>query len=200
MRKDTQKQQNVQVMRLASLAYVLFMLCTFLACGRQTLHGNHYDTTMVDTMIVIEPNANHTQGNQISQWIYNTDSTLATIESLTNRHSQITVQNTMEILVKQRNATSATTMLVLHDGEKFAGNSFDTTNIVKIYSDGNMVGKYSYQPGPSKSLDTAIVADKAFLYNLRASKTIKIEVETFTSGNLVYDFKSTDPLLWEKGK
>lgn len=200
MRRNANKPQSVRMMQLTSLAYMLFIVCTFFACGKQSLHGNHYDTTMVDTMIAIEPNANNSQGSQISQWIYNADTTLATIESQTNRHSQITAQNTMEIVVKQRNGKGTITMLVLHDGEKFAGNSFDTTNIVKVYSDGSMVGKYTYQPGPSKSTDTAIVADKAFLYNLRASKSIKIEAETFTSGDLVYDFKCIDPLAWEKSK
>lgn len=200
MKRENPKQPDIHVMRLASIAYALFMLCAFFSCGRQTLHGNHYDTTMVDTMIAIEPNANHKQGDQISLWVYNNDSTLATIESLANRHSQITAQNTMEIVVKQKRGNGTITMLILRDGEKFAGNSFDTTNIVKVYSDGSMVGKYSYQPGPSKSVDTAIVADKAFLYNLRASKSIKIEAETFTSGNLVYDFKCVEPLSWGKDK
>lgn len=187
-------------MRLTSMVFVLLLLCTFCACGKQSLHGNHYDTTMVDTMIAIEPNAKGAQGGQMSLWIYNNDSTLASIVSKTNSRSQITAQNTMEIVVKQKSSSTTLTMLILHDGEKFAGNSFDTTNIVKVYSDGSMVGKYSYQPGPSKSTDTAIVADKAFLYNLRASKSIKIEAETFTSGDLVYDFKCAEPLVWQKGK
>ena len=170
---------------MRQLLYTFFLMATaaLFSCGNNTLHGEHYDTTLVDTMLAMT---------------YNADSTLATLTSRANHKSQITAQNKMTIQVRLRKGIGTQTFLVLRDGERFAVGNSDTANIVNVYSEGKMVGKYRHQPGPNNAPDTAFIYDKAFLFNLRASSTIKLEFETFTSGRMTYDFKCEKPLEWTK--
>lgn len=176
--------------------WTLTAIVSLFSCGNKSLHGEHYDTTLVDTMVAINPGGEADDNATPLQWAYNSDSTQAVLTSKPNRKSQITAQNTMSVHVRLRTGIGTQTFLVLHDGEQFVENGSDTSRILNVYSEGKMVGKYRHQPGPNHTPDTAFVYDKAFLYNLRASSTIKIECETFTSGRLVYDFKCEKPLQW----
>ena len=54
---------------------------------------------------------------------------------------------------------SLMTRMILGDGEQFAGNSYDTTNFVRVYAYGEEVGRFSYKPGISKQTDSAFVQD-----------------------------------------
>lgn len=185
---------------MRQLLYTFFFMATaaLFSCGNNTLHGEHYDTTLVDTMLAMVPGGSDDSDATPLQWTYNADSTLATLTSRANHKSQITAQNKMTIQVRLRKGIGTQTFLVLRDGERFAVGNSDTANIVNVYSEGKMVGKYRHQPGPNNAPDTAFIYDKAFLFNLRASSTIKLEFETFTSGRMTYDFKCEKPLEWTK--
>ena len=168
---------------MRQLLYTFFLMATaaLFSCGNNTLHGEHCDTTLVDTMLAMVPGGSDDSDATPLQWTYNADSTLATL-----------------IQVRLRKGIGTQTFLVLRDGERFAVGNSDTANIVNVYSEGKMVGKYRHQPGPNNAPDTAFIYDKAFLFNLRASSTIKLEFETFTSGRMTYDFKCEKPLEWTK--
>lgn len=185
---------------MRKLFYVFTALAALLqfSCGNKSLHGVHYDTTRVDTMIAVNPASNNDKDDALLHWVYASDSTLASLESKPNRKSQITAQNKMAVNVRLRKGIGTQTFLVLRDGERFAGVNNDTSCVVSVYSDGQMVGKYRYQVPPGNAADTVFIYDKVFLYNLRASSTIKIACETFTSGRLTYDFKCDKPLEWNK--
>ena len=167
---------------MRQLLYTFFLMATaaLFSCGNNTLHGEHYDTTLVDTMLAMVPGGSDDSDATPLQWTYNADSTLATLTSRANHKSQITAQNKMTIQVRLRKGIGTQTFLVLRDGERFA------------------VGNSRHQPGPNNAPDTAFIYDKAFLFNLRASSTIKLEFETFTSGRMTYDFKCEKPLEWTK--
>ena len=183
-------------MRHLLLFLSFIALATLFSCGNNTLHGEHYDTTLVDTMVAILPGGESEDDSATLHWSYNSDSTEATLTSKPNQKSQITAQNKMTIVVRLRKGIGSQTYLVLRDGERFAARNNDSSNVVNVYSEGKMVGKYHHQPDPNDAPDTAFIYDKAFLFNLRASNTIKLELETFTSGRLTYDFKCEKPLEW----
>ena len=149
---------------MRQLLYTFFFMAmaALFSCGNNTLHGEHYDTTLVDTMLAKVPGGSDDSDATPLQWTYNADSTLATLMSRANHKSQITAQNKMTIQVRLRKGIGTQTFLVLRDGERFA------------------------------------VGNSAFLFNLRASSTIKLEFETFTSGRMTYDFKCEKPLEWTK--
>lgn len=174
----------------------IILVASMLSCGNKSLHGEHYDTTRVDTMVAINPEGEENDDAAPLHWVYNADSTQAMLTSRANRKSQITAQNKMAVCVRLRKGIGTQTFLVLRDGERFVADGSDTANVINVYSDGQMVGKYRHHPGPNNGPDTAFVYDKAFLYNLRASATLKIECETFTSGRMTYDFKCEKPLDW----
>lgn len=174
----------------------LVALSMLFSCGNNTLHGEHYDTTLVDTMVAIVPGGEGEDDSAPLHWTYSSDSTVATLTSKSNQKSQITAQNKMTIVVRLRKGIGSQTFLVLRDGERFAAGNNDSCNVVNVYSEGKMVGKYHHQPDPNNAPDTAFIYDKAFLFNLRASNTIKLELETFTSGRMTYDFKCEKPLEW----
>jgi len=82
-----------------------------------------------------------------------------------------------------------------------AGNSYDTTNYVRVYAYGEEVGRFSYKPGISKQTDSAFVqTPEAFVECLRKYRSFKIETTTFTSGTLVYSFDAIAALAKRKQK
>lgn len=184
------------MMRQFFYTSLIILATTLFSCGNNTLHGEHYDTTLVDTMLAVVPGGASDSSSVPLQWVYSSDSTQATLTSKPNPKSQITAQNKMSIHVRLRKGIGTQTFLVLHDGEHFVASNNDTANVVNVYSEGKMVGKYHHHPGTGNAMDTAFIYDKAFLYNLRASSTIKLEFETFTSGRMTYDFKCDKPLEW----
>ena len=137
---------------MRQLLYTFFLMATaaLFSCGNNTLHGEHYDTTLVDTMLamVLRHGSDDSDATPL-QWTYNADSTLATLTSRANHKSQITAQNKMTIRVRLRKGIGTQTFLVLRDGERFAVGNSDTANIVNVYSEGKMVGKYRHQPDPT---------------------------------------------------
>lgn len=89
---------------MRQLLYTFFLMATaaLFSCGNNTLHGEHYDTTLVDTMLAKVPGGSDDSDATPLQWTYNADSTLATLTSRANHKSQITAQNKMTIQVRLR--------------------------------------------------------------------------------------------------
>ncbi len=89
--------------------------------------------------------------------------------------------------------------MILGDGEQFAGNSYDSTNYVRVYAQGDEVGRFTYKSGISKQTDSAFVQNPvAFVSYLRKYRSLKIETTTFTSGTMVYSFDALDVLKSRK--
>ena len=162
----------------------------FSACGAHSLKGDHYDTTRVDTMVAINLDSVKVQdGTVVSDWQYSTDSVIAKLSSMPQKKSNITPNNHLFVRVAYRNHRLDNLCLILGDGERFAGNSYDTTNVIKFYAHGKMLGKFTYKPGISKQTDSAFINNaSAFLPCIKENRSFKLETTTFTSGKLVYEF------------
>lgn len=63
---------------MRQLLYTFFLMATaaLFSCGNNTLHGEHYDTTLVDTMLAMVPGGSDDSDATPLQWTYNADSTL----------------------------------------------------------------------------------------------------------------------------
>ena len=94
-------------------------------------------------------------GTYVSSWTYLNDSAVANMQSAPNKKSQITPSNRMNIRVRYLGRVGVEACMILGDGEQFAGNSYDTTNYVRVYAYGEEVGRFSYKPGISKQTDSA---------------------------------------------
>lgn len=136
---------------MRQLLYTFFFMATaaLFSCGNNTLHGEHYDTTLVDTMLAKVPGGSDDSDATPLQWTYNADSTLATLTSRANHKSQITAQNKMTIQVRLRKGIGTQTFLVLRDGERFAVGNNDTANIVNVYSEGRWWANTATSPDPT---------------------------------------------------
>ena len=189
-------------MMLLPVAFLTLVTATTLtSCTSCSSRGvGHYDTTLVDTMVAV--NLDSTKGDDgtyVSAWTYLNDSALATIQSAPNKKSQITATNRMTIRVRRLGRLGLEACMILGDGEQFAGNSYDSTNYVRVYAQGDEVGRFTYKPGISKQTDSAFVQNPvAFVSCLRKYRSLKIETTTFTSGTMVYSFDALDVLKSRK--
>ncbi len=189
-------------MMLLPVAFLTLVTATTLtSCTSCSSRGvGHYDTTLVDTMVAV--NLDSTKGDNgsyVSAWVYLNDSSLATIQSAPNKKSQITSSNHMFIRVRKVGRLGLEACMILGDGEQFAGNSFDSSNYVRVYAQGDEVGRFTYKPGVSKQTDSAFVQNPvAFVDCLRKYRSLKIEATTFTSGSLVYSFDAIEALKGKK--
>lgn len=169
----------------------------FSSCSSCATRGEgHYDTTQVDTMTAIDlDDTKNNNGTYVSVWTYTNDSAVASMLSAPNAKSQITTSNRMTLRVRYLGKRGIEACMILGDGEQFSGNSYDSSNFVRIYSKGNEVGRFTYKPGISKQTDSAFVQNPvAFVDCLRKYTSLKIETTTFTSGSLVYSFDATSSL------
>lgn len=174
-----------------------------MSCSGCSSRGvGHYDTTQVDTMIAVDLDHDTSgDGTYVSSWTYFNDSAVANMQSAPNKKSQITASNRMNIRVRYLGRVGVEACMILGDGEQFAGNSYDTTNFVRVYAYGEEVGRFSYKPGISKQTDSAFVqTPEAFVECLRKYRSFKIETTTFTSGTLVYSFDAIAALANRKQK
>lgn len=186
---------------LLPLGFVAMAATTFSSCSGCSSRGaGHYDTTQVDTMIAVDLDSPPTgDGTYVSFWTYLNDSAVAKMQSAPNRKSQITASNRMTIRVRYLGRVGIEACMILGDGEQFSGNSYDTTNFVRLYAHGEEVGRFSYKPGISKQTDSAFLQNPvAFVDCLRKNRSLKIEATTFTSGTLVYHFDAVAPLAKRK--
>lgn len=173
-------------------------LGVLISCTSNSNRGDsHYDTSQVDTMLAINLDSGETESSDVvSVWTYNADSTEATIVSAPNGKSQLSKNNRMTIRIFGLGTSKAKACLVLGNGERFAGNSFDTTNIVRVYAQNKELASYQYFPGITKQLDSAYISSsRSLISNLQTQKSFKIETSTFTSGSLVYDFDAIGTLI-----
>jgi len=188
-------------MKLLLLAFVAIAVVTFTFCSGCSSRGvGHYDTTQVDTMIAVDLD-HDTSGDEmyVSSWTYLNDSAVANMQSAPNKKSQITASNRMNIRVRYLGRVGVEACMILGDGEQFAGNSYDTTNFVRVYAYGEKVGRFKYKPGISKQTDSAFVQNpEVFVDCLRKYRSFKIETTTFTSGTLVYSFDAIAALARRK--
>lgn len=178
-------------MRALPTSFVVVMALAIMSCSGYSSRGvGHYDTTQVDTMMAVDLDSNSSgDGTYVSSWSYQNDSLVAKTQSAPNKKSQITPSNRMTIRVRYLGRVGVEACMILGDGEQFAGNSYDTTNFVRVYAYGEEVGRFSYKPGISKQTDSAFVQDPiGFVDCLRKYRSFKIETTTFTSGTLVYNF------------
>ena len=179
----------------------LVFVVAIMSCSGFSSRGiGHYDTTQVDTMIAVNLDSNSSdEGTYVSSWTYRKDSVVANMLSAPNKKSQITPSNRMDIRVRYLGRVGVEACMILGDGEQFAGNSYDTTNFVRVYAYGKEVGRFRYLPGISKQTDSAFVQNPvAFVECLRKNRSFKIETTTFTSGTLVYCFDAIAPLAKRK--
>ena len=189
-------------MMLLPVAFLTLVTATTLtSCTSCSSRGvGHYDTTLVDTMVAV--NLDSTKGDDgtyVSAWTYLNDSALSTIQSAPNKKSQITTTNRMTIRVRRLGRLGLEACMILGDGEQFAGNTYDSTNYVRVYAQGDEVGRFTYKPGISKQTDSAFVQNPvAFVSCLRKYRSLKIETTTFTSGKMVYSFDALDVLKGRK--
>ena len=185
-------------MALAAMAAVAFSSCS----GCSSRGVGHYDTTQVDTMMAVNlDSAPSDEGAYVSSWSYQNDSAVATIQSAPNKNSQITASNRMTIRIRYLGRVGIEACMILGDGEQFSGNSYDSTNFVRIYARGNEVGRFTYKPGISKQTDSAFIQNPvAFVDCLRKNRSLKIETTTFTSGSLVYSFDAISGLADRRRK
>ena len=175
----------------------------FSSCSGCSSRGvGHYDTTQVDTMMAVNlDSAPSDEGAYVSSWSYQNDSAVATIQSAPNKNSQITASNRMTIRIRYLGRVGIEACMILGDGEQFSGNSYDSTNIVRIYARGDEVGRFTYKPGISKQTDSAFIQNPvAFVDCLRKNRSLKIETTTFTSGSLVYSFDAISGLADRRRK
>ena len=190
-------------MKLLPLVFVVISAAAFTSCSGCSSRGvGHYDTTQVDTMLAVDLDSNSSgDGTYISLWTYLNDSAVANMQSAPNKRSQISSSNRMNIRVRYLGRVGVEACMILGDGEQFAGNSYDTTNFVRVYAYGEEVGRFSYKPGVSKQTDSAFVqTPEAFVECLRKYRSFKIETTTFTSGALVYSFDAIAALAKRKQK
>ena len=185
-------------MALAAMAAVAFSSCS----GCSSRGVGHYDTTQVDTMMAVNlDSAPSDEGAYVSSWSYQNDSAVATIQSAPNKNSQITASNRMTIRIRYLGRVGIEACMILGDGEQFSGNSYDSTNFVRIYARGDEVGRFTYKPGISKQTDSAFIQNPvAFVDCLRKNRSLKIETTTFTSGSLVYSFDAIPGLADRRRK
>ena len=109
-------------------------------------------------MLAVDLDSNSSgDGTYVSSWTYLNDSAVANVQSAPNKKSQITPSNRMNIRVRYLGRVGVEACMILGDGEQFAGNSYDTTNYVRVYAYGEEVGRFSYKPGISKQTDSAFV-------------------------------------------
>ncbi|WP_449018301.1 hypothetical protein [Prevotella sp.] len=190
-------------MKLLPLVFVVISAAAFTSCSGCSSRGvGHYDTTQVDTMLAVDLDSNPSgDGTYVSSWTYLNDSAVANMQSAPNKRSQISSSNRMNIRVRYLGRVGVEACMILGDGEQFAGNSYDTTNFVRVYAYGEEVGRFSYKPGVSKQTDSAFVqTPEAFVECLRKYRSFKIETTTFTSGTLVYSFDAIAALAKRKQK
>lgn len=190
-------------MKLLPLVFVVISAAAFTSCSGCSSRGvGHYDTTLVDTMLAVDLDSDPSgDGTYISSWTYLNDSAVANMQSAPNKRSQISSSNRMNIRVRYLGRVGVEACMILGDGEQFAGNSYDTTNFVRVYAYGEEVGRFSYKPGISKQTDSAFVqTPEAFVDCLRKYRSFKIETTTFTSGTLVYSFDAIAALANRKQK
>ena len=190
-------------MKLLPLVFVVISTAAFTSCSGCSSRGvGHYDTTQVDTMLAVDLDSDPSgDGTYISSWTYLNDSAVANMQSAPNKRSQISSSNRMNIRVRYLGRVGVEACMILGDGEQFAGNSYDTTNFVRVYAYGEEVGRFSYKPGVSKQTDSAFVqTPEAFVDCLRKYRSFKIETTTFTSGTLVYSFDAIAALANRKQK
>ena len=190
-------------MKLLPLVFVVISAAAFTSCSGCSSRGvGHYDTTQVDTMLAVDLDSDPSgDGTYISSWTYLNDSAVANMQSAPNKRSQISSSNRMNIRVRYLGRVGVEACMILGDGEQFAGNSYDTTNFVRVYAYGEEVGRFSYKPGISKQTDSAFVqTPEAFVDCLRKYRSFKIETTTFTSGTLVYSFDAIAALANRKQK
>nr|WP_314495558.1 hypothetical protein [uncultured Prevotella sp.] len=190
-------------MKLLPLVFVVISAAAFTSCSGCSSRGvGHYDTTLVDTMLAVDLDSDPSgDGTYISSWTYLNDSAVANMQSAPNKRSQISSSNRMNIRVRYLGRVGVEACMILGDGEQFAGNSYDTTNFVRVYAYGEEVGRFSYKPGISKQTDSAFVqTPEAFVECLRKYRSFKIETTTFTSGTLVYSFDAIAALANRKQK
>lgn len=188
-------------MMLLPLGFVAMAATAFSSCSGCSSRGvGHYDTTQIDTMIAVDlDSASSGDGTYVSSWTYLNDSAIAKMQSAPNKKSQITASNRMTIRVRYLGRVGVEVCMILGDGEQFAGNSYDTTNFVRVYAHGDEVGRFTYKPGVSKQTDSAFVQNpEAFVDCLRKNSSLKIETTTFTSGTLVYSFDAIAALVKRK--
>lgn len=185
-------------MALAAMAAVAFSSCS----GCSSRGVGHYDTTQVDTMMAVNlDSAPSDEGAYVSSWSYQNDSAVATIQSAPNKNSQITASNRMTIRIRYLGRVGIEACMILGDGEQFSGNSYDSTNFVRIYARDDEVGRFTYKPGISKQTDSAFIQNPvAFVDCLRKNRSLKIETTTFTSGSLVYSFDAISGLADRRRK
>lgn len=185
-------------MALAAMAAAAFSSCS----GCSSRGVGHYDTTQVDTMMAVNlDSAPSDEGTYVSSWSYQNDSAVATIQSAPNKNSQITASNRMTIRIRYLGRVGIEACMILGDGEQFSGNSYDSTNFVRIYARGDEVGRFTYKPGISKQTDSAFIQNPvAFVDCLRKNRSLKIETTTFTSGSLVYSFDAISGLADRRRK
>ena len=190
-------------MKLLPLVFVAISAAAFTSCSGCSSRGvGHYDTTLVDTMLAVDLDSDPSgDGTYISSWTYLNDSAVANMQSAPNKRSQISSSNRMNIRVRYLGRVGVEACMILGDGEQFAGNSYDTTNYVRVYAYGEEVGRFSYKPGISKQTDSAFIqTPEAFVDCLRKYRSFKIETTTFTSGTLVYSFDAIAALAKRKQK
>ena len=81
-------------------------------------------------MLAVDLDSNPSgDGTYISSWTYLNDSAVANMQSAPNKKSQITPSNRMNIRVRYLGRVGVEACMILGDGEQFAGNSYDTTNL-----------------------------------------------------------------------
>ncbi len=190
-------------MKLLILVFVTISAVAFMSCSGCSSRGvGHYDTTQVDTMIAVDLDHDTSgDGTYVSSWTYLNDSAVANMQSAPNKKSQITASNRMNIRVRYLGRVGVEACMILGDGEQFAGNSYDTTNFVRVYAYGEEVGRFKYKPGISKQTDSAFIQNpETFVDCLRKYRSFKIETTTFTSGTLVYSFDGIAALARRKQK
>lgn len=190
-------------MKLLILVFGLIAAVTFPSCSGCSSRGvGHYDTTQVDTMLAVDLDKDLAgDGTYVSSWTYLNDSAVANMQSAPNKKSQITASNRMNIRVRYLGRVGVEACMILGDGEQFAGNSYDTTNFVRVYAYGEEVGRFKYKPGISKQTDSAFIQNpETFVDCLRKYRSFKIETTTFTSGTLVYSFDGIAALARRKQK
>lgn len=179
------------------MKYSLFLIAIAFAffsfsCGNASRGTQHYDTTAVDTMVAVNlDKVKNEKGRIVTDWTYNSDSTTMTLLSLPQPKSVITPTNHLSLQLRFSNHKLKDVCLIMSDGERFSGNSYDSTNVVRLYVHGDDLGKFTYEPGVSKQTDTAfITSPTAFKKSLGGNTNFKIETSTFTSGTLVYEFNA----------
>lgn len=179
-------------MKRSSFLILIISALSSFSCGYQSRGQRHYDTTDVDTIVAVNlDSVKNKEGKIVTDWIYNSDSTTMTLSSLPQPKSIITSTNHMSLQLKYRGHELKNICLIMSDGERFAGNSYDSTNVVKLYAHGKELGKFTYEPGISKQTDTVFISSPStFKKSLGENTNFKIETATFTSGTLMYEFNA----------